>query len=88
VKIVAPGGLLAHEGKNYYVGEAFADKSVGLHLNTEGQTELHFANLYLGNLTFDAAGGRFKPTAYVTPPKAKLQGPKKEGRGGAAPPLP
>ncbi len=68
VKVVAPGGLLAHEGKNYYVGEAFADKSVGLYLNAEGQTQLHFANLHLGNLTFDAEGGRFKPAAYISPP--------------------
>jgi transposase InsO family protein len=38
VKVVASSGHLAHEGKHYHVGEAFADKSVGLHLNREGQT--------------------------------------------------
>ena len=32
--------------------EAFAPKRVGLHLNSEGQTEPHFANVHLGNLTF------------------------------------
>jgi putative transposase len=65
VKTVSASGHLAHKGKNYYVGEAFADKRVGLQLNAEGQTELHFANVHLGHLTYDAAGGRFRPTAYV-----------------------
>jgi hypothetical protein len=67
VKVVSASGHLAHEGKNYHVGEAFADKRVGLRLNTEGQTELHFANVHLGHLAYDAEGGRFKPTAYVAP---------------------
>jgi transposase InsO family protein len=71
VKLVSDSGHVAHEGKNYHVGEAFARKRVGLHLNDKGQTELHFANLHLGTLTFDAEGGRFKPTAYVAPHRAK-----------------
>jgi len=57
VKLVSTSGHLAHEGKNYQVGEVFAGKRVGLHLNPEGRTELHFANVHLGNLTFDAEGG-------------------------------
>jgi len=57
VKVVSTSGHLAHEGKNYQVGEVFAGKRVGLHLNPEGRTELHFANVHLGNLTFDAEGG-------------------------------
>lgn len=68
VKLVSATGQLAHEGKTYHVGEAFANKRVGLRLKAAGQTELHFANLHLGNLVFDSEG-RFKQTAYVAPPK-------------------
>lgn len=77
VKLVSESGHVAHEGKNYHVGEAFAHKSVGLHLNDEGQTELHFANLHLGNLTFDAEGGRFKPCAYIAEVKTDTNNQKK-----------
>ena len=71
VKLVSISGHVAHEGKNYHVGEAFANKRVGLHLNAAGQTELHFANLHLGNLRYDAEGGRFTPAAYVGRPDPK-----------------
>ena len=74
VKVVSLSGHVAHEGKNYHVGEAFAGKRVGLRPGSDGQTELHFANVHLGHLRFDAEGGRFKPTAYVAPfrpPSAK-----------------
>lgn len=67
VKEVSTSGQLAHEGRNYLVGEAFAGKRVGLRQAHDGQTELHFANVLLGHLRFDAEGGRFKPTAYVAP---------------------
>ena len=71
VKVVSTSGHLAHEGKNYQVGEVFAGKRVGLHLNPEGRTELHFANVHLGNLAYDAEGGRFRPAAYVARPSPK-----------------
>lgn len=77
VKQVSESGHVAHEGKNYYAGEVFAGKSVGLHLNDEGQTEVHFANLHLGNLTFDAEGGRFKPCAYIAQVKTDTNNQKK-----------
>ncbi len=67
VKVVSTSGHVAHAGKNYLVGEAFAGKHVGLRRAHDGQTELHFANVLLGHLRFDAEGGRFKPTAYVAP---------------------
>jgi hypothetical protein len=67
VKQVSSSGFLGHEGKSYHVGEAFAHKRVGLHLNAEGQTELYFANVHLGNLAHGSAG-RFRPTAYIAPP--------------------
>ena len=67
VKRISGSGFLAHEGKTYHVGEAFAHKRVGLHLNSKGQTQLHFANVHLGNLTVGSAG-RFRPAAYIAPP--------------------
>jgi hypothetical protein len=81
VKTVSDSGHLAHEGKNYHVGEAFAGKRVGLHLNAAGQTELYFANVHLGHLAYDAAGGRFRPTAYIASPP-----PIKSGKGGSRAP--
>ena len=71
VKVVSVSGHLAHEGRNYQIGDAFAGKRVGLRLNQIGQTELHFANVHLGHLAFNAEGGRFKPTAYVAPLRAR-----------------
>lgn len=67
VKVVSLSGHLAHEGRNYFVGEAFAGKRVGLRADSDGKTEVHFANVHLGHLAYDAEGGRFTPTAYVAP---------------------
>lgn len=67
VKPVSGSGHLAHEGKHYHVGEAFAGKRVGLRRDAEGRTEVYFANVPLGYLRYDAEGGRFKPTAYIAP---------------------
>ena len=67
VKRISSSGFLAHEGKNYHVGEAFAHKRVGLHLNPKGQTQLYFANVHLGNLA-NGSAGRFRPSAYIAPP--------------------
>lgn len=67
VKEISSSGFLAHEGKSYHVGEAFAGKRVGLHLNSENQTELRFATVHLGTLAYGSAG-RFRPTAYIAPP--------------------
>lgn len=81
VKTVSVSGHLAHEGKNYLVGEAFAHKRVGLRRNASGQTDLHFANVHLGHLAYDDAGGRFRPTAYVaSPPRLN------PGKGGSQAP--
>jgi transposase InsO family protein len=67
VKYISESGFLAHEGKSYHVGEAFAGKPVGLRRTNQGQTELHFANVHLGNLAHGSEG-RFRPTAYIAPP--------------------
>jgi transposase InsO family protein len=70
VKRISESGFLAHEGKSYHVGEAFAHKRVGLHLNSEGQTRLYFANVHLGDLA-NGSEGRFRPSAYIAPPNHK-----------------
>ena len=67
IKQISASGFLAHEGKTYHVGEAFANKRVGLRLNGQGQTGLYFANVHLGNLVYDSEE-RFRPTAYIAPP--------------------
>jgi putative transposase len=68
VKTVSPTGHVAHDGRNYHVGEVFAHKHVALHSNQQGAMELHFANVHLGNLAYDSEGGRFRPTAYIARP--------------------
>lgn len=67
VKVLSGSGHLAHEGRNYHVGDAFADKRVGLKRTADGRTEVHFANVHLGHLAYDCGGGRFKPAAYAAP---------------------
>jgi transposase InsO family protein len=71
VKQISSSGFLAHEGKSYHVGEAFAHKRVGLQLNAAGQTELYFANVHLGNLTVGSEG-QFRPAASIAPPNQKV----------------
>ena len=68
VKTVNPSGFLYHEGRSYPIGEAFIGKKIGLRRMPDGQTEVYFANVHLGNLRFDAEGGRFKPSAYIGRP--------------------
>lgn len=68
VKLISSSGFLSHQGHSYHVGEAFAGKRVGLHRNQQGQIQLYFANVHLGNLAFDEKG-RFRPTAYISHPQ-------------------
>jgi transposase InsO family protein len=70
VQRLSATGHLRHEGRNYYIGEALAECRVGLLVNPTGQTEVHFANVHLGNLVYDPAG-RFRPPAYIVPPDHK-----------------
>ena len=75
VKVVSVSGHLAHEGRNYHVDDAFAGKRVGLRQNQAGRTELYFANVLLGHLTFDAARGLPLPTAYIVPARRLIASP-------------
>lgn len=67
VKTLSDNGQLRHGGHSYHVGEALAGCRVGLFVNPAGVTELHFANVHLGNLKYDPAE-RFRPPAYIVPP--------------------
>lgn len=67
IKEVSTSGHLAYEGRNYFVGDAFVGRRIGLDPAGAEGTEVRFANVLLGHLAFDAEGGRFKPTAYVKP---------------------
>jgi transposase InsO family protein len=70
VRTVSESGHLWHDGHNYHLGEVFARCRVGLHRNRTGSTELHFANLHLGNLLYDPEE-QFRPKAYIVPPDHK-----------------
>jgi transposase InsO family protein len=66
VKMVSSSGFLAHEGRNYHVGEAFAGKCVGLDHRKDGAVQLHFANVLLGTLTLNP-DNPWRPPAFITP---------------------
>ncbi len=71
VKRVSPSGHIAFEGNKYYAGEIFAGCRVGLFFNNEkGHTEVHYANMHLGNLTYQQ-GDPFRPPASISPPPDK-----------------
>ncbi len=67
---LSDNGQLRHQGHTYHVGEALAGCRVGLFVNASGVTELHFANVHLGNLVYDAEE-QFRPKAYIVPPHHK-----------------
>jgi transposase InsO family protein len=70
VRSLSVTGHLWHDGHHYHVGEALADCRVGLFVNGAGVTELHFANLHLGNLLYDPEE-QFRPKAFIVPPDHK-----------------
>jgi transposase InsO family protein len=70
VKILTDNGQLHHDGHTYHVGAALAGCRVGLLVNSAGTTELHFANIHLGNLVYNPEE-RFRPPAYIVPPPHK-----------------
>lgn len=70
IKKINPTGHMRHKGQIYYVGDIFAGCRMGVFENKEGITELHYANLHLGNLSF-GVDGFFKPTAFISRPNQK-----------------
>ncbi len=52
IKRVGQSGHFSFHGANFYMSEIFSGCRVGLVENGQGITELHYANLHLGNLDF------------------------------------
>lgn len=52
VKRVAESGHISYKGTTFYVGQSYYQALVALYENEQGVTELHFANLHLGNLEY------------------------------------
>jgi len=70
VKRLSPNGVLLHQGRTYYVGEALAGVPVGLYHDPSGITELHFANIHLGYLVGPNKRSH-RPDAHIAPPDRK-----------------
>jgi transposase InsO family protein len=68
IKRVSGSGHISHMGSNFYLSEVYAGCRVGLFENLEGITELHYANLHLGNLEFDAKE-TWRPKVLIIKPK-------------------
>ena len=67
IKRVSASGHTSSQGSNFYLSEIYAGCKVGLFENDEGITELHYANLHLGNLEF-AAKEIWRPKALIIAP--------------------
>ena len=70
VKRVSQSGHISYMGSNFYLSEIYADCHVGLFENADGITELHYANLHLGNLEFDSRE-IWRPKALIINPEQK-----------------
>ena len=70
IKRVSQSGHISHRGSNFYLSEIYAGCKVGLFENLQGITELHYANLHLGNLEFDSKDS-WRPKALIIKPDMK-----------------
>jgi len=80
VKRISSSGHLSYRGSNFYLSDVYAGCRVALIENTEGITELHYANLHLGNLEFNSKD-RWRPRSLIikpeeTPPEETPRGAK------------
>ncbi|WP_206753151.1 MULTISPECIES: integrase core domain-containing protein [unclassified Lentimonas] len=67
VKRVRDSGHISHCGSNFYLSEIYAGCNVGLFENLFGITELHYANLHLGDLEFNNKDS-WRPKSVVIKP--------------------
>ncbi len=67
IKEISASGHIAHEGRNYFVGDDFVGRRVALNPSGAAGTEVCFANILLGHLAYDAEGDRFNPTVCIWP---------------------
>lgn len=82
IKRVNGSGHFAHQGSTFYMSEIFAGCRVGLIENDTGTTELHYANLHLGNLEFNVSEPYLPDARIVRPEKT----PRSSTRGRATKP--
>ncbi len=75
IKRVNGSGHIYWKGSNFYMSEIYAGCRVGLYENAEGITEVHYANLHLGNLEFDGADD-WSPKALIIPTKTSPRSPR------------
>jgi transposase InsO family protein len=68
VKRVSQSGHVSHQGKNFYMSEIFAGCNIGLFENQNAITELHYANLHLGNLEFNCPDP-YRPDCIIVKPE-------------------
>jgi transposase InsO family protein len=68
VKRISGSGHLSYCGSNFYLSEIYAGCKVGLFENLEGITELHYANLHLGNLEFNSKDS-WRPKSLIIKPE-------------------
>ena len=66
IKRVTGSGHISHRGAHFYLSEIFAGCRVGLLENPNGITQLHYANLHLGNLEFDGKDS-WRPKSLIIP---------------------
>lgn len=71
-KRVSQSGHISYEGCNFYLSEIYAGCKVGLKINEEGITELHYANLHLGNLEFNNVDS-WRPKEIIVSPKQQIR---------------
>jgi hypothetical protein len=75
IKRVSGSGHFSCGGSNFYMSEIYAGCQVGLFENSEGITELHYANLHLGNLEFNCPD-TWRSKAIIAPRESKLRSAK------------
>jgi transposase InsO family protein len=71
LKRVSESGHFSYKGANFYMSEIYSDCNVGLFENVKGITELHYANLHLGDLEFNCTDP-FRPDSIIVKPDQAL----------------
>jgi transposase InsO family protein len=67
VKRVSGSGHIRYSGANFYLSEIYAGCYVGLKENQDRISELHYANLHLGNLEFNTRDPYRPKSAIIRP---------------------
>lgn len=74
IRRVGPTGQVRHKGSSFYMGEIYAGCRVGLFDNASGVTELHYANLHLGDVEY-SRGDPYRPDGWFVKPARRPNAP-------------